>query len=101
MNIHVMSIVLGATLLGIGSASAQQGEYPMMEKIAAKVVEHYQTTSCEALAQEKAQPKSGQKAQMEQKAIEQLRSDANMRKQFLNKVAGPIANKLFECGMIP
>jgi hypothetical protein len=24
-----------------------------------------------------------------------------MREQFLNKVAAPIANKMFECGMIP
>ena len=102
MNIHAIPIVLVASLLGIGSVSAQQGDYPMMEKIAAKVVEHYQTTPCEALAQEKATPKTGQKAQMEQKAIEQLRANPDMRKQFLNQASRrPIANKMFECGMIP
>jgi hypothetical protein len=27
--------------------------------------------------------------------------DPQMRTEFLNRVAAPIANKLFECGMIP
>ena len=73
----------------------------MMEKIAQKVVEHYQTTPCDTLKQEKSQPKTGQKAQMEQRAIEELRTNPDMRQQFLNRVAAPIANKMFECGMIP
>ena len=30
-----------------------------------------------------------------------LRSDPARRAAFLDKVAGPIANKMFECGMIP
>jgi hypothetical protein len=30
-----------------------------------------------------------------------LKNDPKMREQFLNKVAGPIANKMFECGMVP
>ena len=38
---------------------------------------------------------------MEQKAMEMLKADAQMRTVFINKVAAPIANKMFECGMIP
>jgi hypothetical protein len=30
-----------------------------------------------------------------------LRNDPKMREHFLNKIAGPIANKMFECGMVP
>jgi hypothetical protein len=30
-----------------------------------------------------------------------LRGDPQMRAAFINRVAGPIANKMFECGMIP
>ena len=30
-----------------------------------------------------------------------LQGDPQMRAAFINKVAGPIANKMFECGMIP
>jgi hypothetical protein len=38
---------------------------------------------------------------MKQKAVAALKNDPKMREQFLNKVAGPIVNKLFECGMVP
>ena len=37
----------------------------------------------------------------EQKAIAFLKSNPQMRTIFINKVAAPIANKMFECGMIP
>jgi hypothetical protein len=30
-----------------------------------------------------------------------LQGDPQMRQIFINKVAAPIANKMFECGMIP
>jgi hypothetical protein len=53
------------------------------------------------LAQQKGQPPTGQKAQIEQRAIQILRNDPQMRTEFLNRVAAPIANKLFECGLIP
>ena len=76
-------------------------QYPIIDKLAAKVIQHYQTSSCEQLREKKQQPPTGQQAAMEQKAVAMLRSDPNMRQHFLNKVAAPIANKLFECGMIP
>jgi len=88
-------------LLHVGIVSAQQPQYPIMEKIVQKVIQKYQTSSCQQLAQEKSQPPTGQKAQMEQRAIETLRNDPQMRTAFINQVAAPIANKLFECGMIP
>ena len=89
-----------SVLLHVGMASAQES-FPIMEKLAQKVIEKYQTSSCQQLAQQKSQPPSGQKAQMEQRAIQTLRNDPQMRTAFLNRVAAPIANKLFECGMIP
>jgi hypothetical protein len=49
------------------------------------------------LWQERGQPKPAQ----EQELIQMLRANPQMRTMFLDKVAGPIANKLFECGMIP
>ena len=89
-----------SVLLPVGMARAQES-FPIMEKLAQKVVEKYQTSSCQQLAQQKSQPPTGQKAQMEQRAIQTLRNDPQMRTAFLNRVAAPIANKLFECGMIP
>ena len=38
---------------------------------------------------------------MEQEAIQKLRDNPDMRTAFIDRVAAPIANKMFECGMIP
>jgi hypothetical protein len=37
----------------------------------------------------------------EQRAIQILKNDPQMRAAFINKIAPPIANKMFDCGMIP
>jgi hypothetical protein len=92
--------VLVPLLLHIGIASAQES-YPIMERIAQKVIEKYQTSSCEQLAMQKSHPPTGERAEIEHRVIEMLRTDPQMRTAFLNRVAAPIANKLFECGMIP
>ncbi len=93
-------LTLLSVLLCAGAANAQE-QFPIMEKLAGKVIHKYQTSSCEQLAMERMHPPTGQKAQMEQRAIQILRTDPQMRTQFINRVAAPIANKLFECGMIP
>jgi len=82
-------------------AGTQQTEYPMMDKVAQKVIDKYQNSSCEDLKAQKQQPADPQQAAMKQKVVGLLKSDPKMREQFLNKVAAPIANKMFECGMIP
>ena len=56
-----------------------------------------QTATCEQLWMNKGQPESAE----EQRVIGLLRSDPAMRTEFLNRVAAPIANKMFECGVIP
>jgi hypothetical protein len=38
---------------------------------------------------------------MKKRAVEMLHNDPQMRQAFINQVAPPIANKVFECGMIP
>ena len=66
-------LVLVPLLLHVGFASAQ--EYPLMELIAKKVIKKYQTSSCQELAQQKSHPPTGQQAQMEQRAVQDLRND--------------------------
>ncbi|MGA7879134.1 MAG: hypothetical protein WCA08_25970, partial [Desulfoferrobacter sp.] len=83
-----------------GIASAQES-YPIMDKVAQKVIQKYQSSSCEELAMQRSHPPTGQKAQMEQRVIELLHNDPQLRQAFIDRVAAPIANKLFECGMIP
>jgi hypothetical protein len=76
-----------------------QGQYPMMDMIANKVIQKYQQSTCEQLWQKKEKPQP--RPPMEQDAIQALKNDPQMRTVFINKVAPPIANKLFECGLIP
>jgi hypothetical protein len=89
----------GVLLFQVGIANAQQ--YPIMDKLADRVVQKYQNSSCQELLQKKSQPQTGKREMIEEKAMEMLRKDPQMRTEFLNRVAGPIANKMFECGMIP
>ena len=70
---------------------------PLMDKITAKVISDYQSSSCASLAAKKQQPPSPQA----QQAVAFLRRNPAARAEFINRVAAPIANKLFECGMIP
>ncbi len=73
---------------------------PIMDKLANRVIQKYQRASCEDLSKQKAE--HGQtRSPQEDHVIEILRNDARMREAFINKVAPPIANKMFECGMIP
>jgi hypothetical protein len=83
----------------LATGTYAQDQHPMLDKLAAKVVQKYQSTPCEELMQKKAnpQPPSAQ----EVKVIQFLKSDPEMRTLFINKVAAPIANKMFACGMIP
>ena len=86
-------------LLRPGGANAQPQQYPIMDKVADKIIQKYQTSTCEQLwlkKSEKAPP-----TPEEQRAITFLKSDPQMRAAFINKIAAPIANKMFECGMVP
>jgi hypothetical protein len=94
--------IVGSLLIYTASTAGRQAsQYPIADKIADRVIQKYQTSSCQQLAAEKQQPPTAQKEAMEQKAIAAMKNDPQMRQHFLDKVAGPIANKLFECGMIP
>ena len=87
-------LVLG---LGLLFGSGSNAQFPILDTIADKVVQKYQQSSCEHLWEKKGQPKSPR----EQEAIQILRNDPDRRAAFINRVAAPIANKMFECGMIP
>ena len=71
------------------------------DSVADKLIQKYQTATCQQLYQEKAQQQEQPKSAEEQRAVTILLNDPQMRQAFINKVAAPIANKMFECGMIP
>jgi hypothetical protein len=103
MRCYLVVALLFLCMLAINapSANTQQSEYPVMDKVAQKVIDKYQTSSCEDLKVKKEQPPDPKQDAMKQRVIGMLKSDPKMREQFLHKVAAPIANKMFECGMIP
>jgi hypothetical protein len=108
MNMKALSRTSAFALLVLSasaqSASSQQSQYPILDKVAQRVIQKYQTTSCADLKAKKEAPKTaetGDQAQMKQKVVMLLRSDPKMRAHFLNMIGGPIANKMFECGMVP
>jgi hypothetical protein len=95
MNRNFFIVAVAMVLFCAGIAGAQ--EYPLLDIIANKVIQKYQQSSCEQLWQKKGQPES----EREKEVIQMLQGDPQMRQIFINKVAAPIANKMFECGMIP
>jgi hypothetical protein len=91
---YLVALALGLLLLFVLGSSAQ---YPIFDRIADKVIHKYQMASCEQLWDRKEEPKS----QKEQEVIKALRNDPERRTAFIDKVAASIANKLFDCGVIP
>ena len=77
-----------------GVVVAQQ--YPILDDAAAKVIQKYQSDTCEQLWQNR-----GKYNAEKQRVVGFLRSHPMAREYFINKIAGPVANKMFECGMIP
>jgi hypothetical protein len=83
------------TLFMAGAASAQ--DTPILDMVANKVIAKYENATCEQLWEQKGQPKTAE----QQQVIQMLQNDPQMRTKFIDKIAAPIANKLFSCGMIP
>src|SRR5271169_3003288 len=81
-------LVLTLTLFRPSDAKAlPPQQYPIMDKVADKIIMKYQHSSCEQLwmkKSEKAPP-----TPEEQKAVAFLKSDPQMRVAFINRVAAP------------
>jgi hypothetical protein len=90
-------LLVVVALIVIYWAAARAQQHPALDEIANKVINRYQQSSCEQLWQKKTEPKTPK----EKEAIELLRNNPEIRTEFLNRVAAPIANKMFECGLIP
>ena len=98
-KIAFASFVTSAIALFCAAVNAQ--DFPSWIRLPGRLSKSTRQATCEQLWQERAQKDKAPKPPMEQKALEMLKSDPQMRSAFINKVAAPIANKMFECGMIP
>jgi hypothetical protein len=92
-------IVAIAAMAFAGIVGGQQ--YPIMDRVANKVIQKYQSSTCEQLWQEKAQNEGKPKSPEEQRAIALLRGDPQMQAAFFNKISASVVSKMFQCGMIP
>jgi hypothetical protein len=95
MTTQAKWVAIAAICAIAGFAYAQQ--YPMLDMVANKVIQKYQSSTCEQLWQNRGKPPSEQ----EQRVLGFLKSDPQMRQEFFNRIAGPVMNKMFDCGMIP
>jgi len=91
------TFVAVAGVFSIGVVAAQPQGSPILDQVAQHVIEKYQSSSCAELASKRGQPPSP----MEQRAVQLMRNDPSLRAAFIDRVAAPIANKLFECHLIP
>ena len=98
MKRRILVFTLVAGVIGLAIAGTQAQQYPILDQVANKVVQKYQTSSCEQIMAQRAHP---QPSEMESRLVRLLHEDPNMRQEFMNRVASPIANKLFECNLIP
>jgi hypothetical protein len=91
------SIAVAAFVSAVVVAGAAAAQGMLLDFAADRVIQKYQTSTCEQLKAQKAEPKSEKK----KLAIDFLRNDSQARVAFIDKIAAPIANKMFECGMFP
>jgi hypothetical protein len=97
---HVSATLASLLVVSLAiTTQVQASKYPIMEKIADKVVEKYENSSCSELRNQKKE--KSEKGKAKEMVIQKMKNDPEMRKEFVDRVAAPIVNKLFECGMIP
>jgi hypothetical protein len=98
IRLAIVPLLLVA-ISGNRATTQAPSQHPLIDMLAQKVVQKYQSTPCAELRlkkEEKAPP-----TPQEQKVIAYLKSDPQSRKIFIDKIAAPIANRMFDCGMIP
>ncbi len=89
------------------SACGNLSKEALLDTAANFVIDKYQNASCEEVADmqpksaEDAEADGGPDAKLQAKAIELLQNNPQLREEFINRVAGPIANRMFDCDLIP
>jgi hypothetical protein len=90
-----IGVAVFLSALIIAGAVAAQGM--LLDAAADKVIKKYEAATCDQLKAQKSEPPT----EKEKVAVNFLRNDSQARVAFINKIAAPVLNKMFECGMIP
>ena len=88
-------VVVFVSAMVVAGAVAAQGM--LVEAAANKVIQKYQTASCDQLKTQKSEPPSAR----EKIDLDLLRDDPKARVACVDQLAAPVLNKMFECNMIP
>jgi hypothetical protein len=94
-------VLVSVSVAAVVITAQQPAPTPVMDAIAQKVIQKYQNASCADLMVKKTTPPTDEQAQKRAQAVQAMRDNPGMRQAFIDRVAAPIANKLFDCGMIP
>jgi hypothetical protein len=95
MKNSIVALTFVSAMSIAGCAAAQDGI--LLDFAADKVIKKFQDSSCEQLKAQREEPRSDK----EKLAIEFLRNDSQARTAFIGKIAAPVLNKMFECGLVP
>jgi hypothetical protein len=91
------SIGLATLAVALSLSGAAAAQSMLLDYAADRVIQKYTTSTCEQLKAQRDAPK----AEKEKVAIDFLRNDSQARQAFIDKIAAPVANKMFECGLFP
>ena len=94
MRKSISAAVFLSALIVAGAVAAQG---MLLDAAADKVIKKYEAATCDQLKAQKSEPPT----EKEKVAVNFLRNDSQARVAFINKIAAPVLNKMFECGMIP
>jgi hypothetical protein len=87
------ALFVSALIVARGAAAQDM----LVDAAADKVIKKFEAATCDELkAQRKEQPSEKEKI-----ALDLLRDDPKARVAFIDKIAAPVLNKLFECSIIP
>ena len=95
----LFSLCVLGLLLSRSAPLLAQNQYPLMDDVAQKIVQKYQTSTCEQLWVKKSA--HAPPTMEETRIVTFLHDDADMRIAFMKIVAPPVVTKLFDCGLIP
>lgn len=93
----IISIGAVASVIVVGLVVKVHSQGMLLDYAADRVIQKYQSSSCDELKKQRAEGPSAK----EKEALEYLRGDVQARVFFIDKIAAPVANKMFECGMFP
>jgi hypothetical protein len=96
MRNSIAIATLAAALIAANAAHVY-AQGMLLDYAADRVIQKYTTSTCEQLKAQRDDPKSDK----EKAAIDFLRNDSQARIAFIDKIAAPVANKMFECGLFP